>query len=94
MAESRSRHESDFSGISQASLAKDPSDDIQPVRTISHSLPPRNSDDPEFVNGKRVLREEDAFEKTAYAWSPRKKWMLLTIVAICQTSMLVFPVLC
>jgi hypothetical protein len=37
-------------------------------------------------NGKRVLREEDAFEKLAYAWSDRKKWTLLTVVAICQTS--------
>ena len=36
---------------------------------------------------KKVLREEDAFEKTAYAWSPSKKWWILTVVALCQTSM-------
>ncbi|PSN67410.1 MFS general substrate transporter [Corynespora cassiicola Philippines] len=34
-----------------------------------------------------VLHEEDAYEKTAYAWSSRKKWILLTVVAFCQTSM-------
>ncbi|KAF2475256.1 MFS general substrate transporter, partial [Lindgomyces ingoldianus] len=34
-----------------------------------------------------VLSNEDAFEKTAYAWSTWKKWILLTVVALCQTSM-------
>lgn len=75
-------------------MVKDPNNDIQPVRTISHSTPPENSIDPELVNGKRILREEDAFEKTAYAWSTRKKWILLTIVAICQTSMFVLSLFC
>ncbi|KAF2022022.1 MFS multidrug transporter [Aaosphaeria arxii CBS 175.79] len=45
------------------------------------------SNEPLVVDGKVVLREEDAFDKTAYAWSPRRKWIMLTIVAICQTSM-------
>ncbi|KAF2476410.1 MFS general substrate transporter [Lindgomyces ingoldianus] len=40
-----------------------------------------------IVNGKPVLREEDAFESTGYAFSPKKKWWILTVVALCQTSM-------
>ncbi|KAF2703015.1 MFS general substrate transporter [Pleomassaria siparia CBS 279.74] len=43
--------------------------------------------EPLIINGKRVLRDEDAFEVTAYAWSIKKKWILLTVVALCQTSM-------
>jgi predicted MFS family arabinose efflux permease len=48
-----------------------------------------NSDDSAFVDGKRVLREADtdAHLHTAYSWSTRKKWILLTVVALCQTSM-------
>ncbi|KAF2865935.1 major facilitator superfamily domain-containing protein [Massariosphaeria phaeospora] len=40
-----------------------------------------------YVNGKHVLTEEEGFEKTAYAWSDRKKWILLTVVALTQMSM-------
>jgi MFS family permease len=42
-----------------------------------------------FVDGKRVLHEADpdAQPHTAYSWSTRKKWILLTVVALCQTSM-------
>lgn len=36
---------------------------------------------------KPILQEEDAPENTAYAWSNKKKWTLLTVVALCQTSM-------
>jgi MFS family permease len=54
-------------------------DAVAPVRT--------NSDESNIVDGKRVLREQDAVECTAYAWSTRKKWILLTVVALCQTSM-------
>ena len=57
-------------------VKKSPSDGIQAVRT--------NSD---LVNGKRVLRQEDAFHKTAYSWSNKKKWAILSVVALCQTSM-------
>jgi hypothetical protein len=35
----------------------------------------------------RVLNERDDYESTAYMWSLKKKWILLTVVALCQTSM-------
>ena len=40
-------------------------------------------------DGRRVLDENDAtnHKYTAYAWSKKKKWILLTVVALCQTSM-------
>ncbi|KAF2111734.1 major facilitator superfamily domain-containing protein [Lophiotrema nucula] len=40
-------------------------------------------------NGRRVLDENDKAnaKHTAYAWSKKKKWILLTVVALCQTSM-------
>jgi hypothetical protein len=34
-----------------------------------------------------VLNEANAFEYTAYNFSNRKKWAVLTVVALCQTSM-------
>ncbi|KAF2738507.1 MFS general substrate transporter [Polyplosphaeria fusca] len=36
---------------------------------------------------KPVLRVDDAPEATAFYWSAKKKWILLTVVALCQTSM-------
>jgi MFS family permease len=51
------------------------------------SSPDRQQQEPLIINGKRVLSEEDAFEHTAHAWSTRKKWICLSIVALCQTSM-------
>lgn len=35
---------------------------------------------------KIILQEEDAPHALAYDWSSRKKWVLLTVVAVCQTS--------
>jgi hypothetical protein len=35
---------------------------------------------------KIVLNEHDNRSATAYAWSTKKKWTLLTIVAFCQIS--------
>ncbi|KAF2636849.1 MFS general substrate transporter [Massarina eburnea CBS 473.64] len=45
------------------------------------------TEQPTLIDGKRVLTELSSFDQTAYAWSTKKKWMLLTVVAICQTSM-------
>ncbi|KAF2659301.1 MFS general substrate transporter [Lophiostoma macrostomum CBS 122681] len=59
-------------------VKKGPSDGIRPVQT---------NDTTALVDGKRVLREEDVFHKTAYAWSTKKKWAILSVVALCQTSM-------
>lgn len=39
------------------------------------------------LSGKRILNEDEDFDKTANAWSVKKKWILLTVVALCQTSM-------
>ncbi|KAL5117706.1 hypothetical protein ACEQ8H_004454 [Pleosporales sp. CAS-2024a] len=38
-------------------------------------------------NGPPKLTEANAIEHTAYAWSNTKKWAVLTVVALCQTSM-------
>ncbi|KAF2259707.1 MFS general substrate transporter [Lojkania enalia] len=56
-------------------------EEIVPIRT--RDVTPT----PSLVNGKLVLTEGNSYEKTAYAWSIRKKWTLLTVVALCQTSM-------
>jgi hypothetical protein len=42
---------------------------------------------PAALQGKRILDEYEDFDKTANVWSGKKKWTLLTIVALCQTSM-------
>ncbi|KAF2437746.1 MFS general substrate transporter [Karstenula rhodostoma CBS 690.94] len=42
---------------------------------------------PAALEGKRILDEYEDFDKTANAWSIKKKWTLLTVVALCQTSM-------
>jgi hypothetical protein len=34
-----------------------------------------------------VLNEANSAEHTAYAFSIKKKWWILTVVALCQTSM-------
>ena len=36
---------------------------------------------------KIMLNEHDNRSASAYAWSTKKKWTLLTIVAFCQISM-------
>jgi hypothetical protein len=80
------RHSS--SSGSPSAPKKSPQDEITPVSQVStNNVEEKLSG--QVVNGKNVLAEEDAFEKTAYAWSTKKKWTLLTVVAICQTSMYV-----
>ncbi|KAH5371875.1 hypothetical protein HBI48_034190 [Parastagonospora nodorum] len=37
--------------------------------------------------GPLILNEANAIEHTAYQWSSHKKWAVLTVVALCQTSM-------
>ncbi|KAF2007187.1 MFS general substrate transporter [Amniculicola lignicola CBS 123094] len=36
---------------------------------------------------KLILKQEEAFEATGYAFSTSKKWWILSVVALCQTSM-------
>ena len=38
-------------------------------------------------NAPLVLNEANAIEHTAYMFSTKKKWWILTVVALCQTSM-------
>jgi hypothetical protein len=39
-----------------------------------------------------ILNEANSIEHTAYAFSTKKKWWILTVVALCQTSMSKLPV--
>lgn len=41
-------------------------------------------------NSTTVLNEANAVEHTAYMFSTNKKWWILTVVALCQTSMSMF----
>lgn len=38
-------------------------------------------------NGITILNEATNLKDTAYAFSTKKKWWILTVVALCQTSM-------
>ncbi|KAF1958686.1 MFS general substrate transporter [Byssothecium circinans] len=38
-------------------------------------------------DGKTILNDVDGFEHTGYCFSKRKKWWILSVVALCQTSM-------
>jgi len=46
---------------------------------------------PTNENTLTVLNEANAVEHTAYTFSTKKKWWILTVVALCQTSMSRFP---
>jgi hypothetical protein len=85
VATANDRQESDTS--SQVNN-KEAMDEIKPICTNETTRHPPAAP---LVNGKLVLRVEDAWEKTAYAWSDKKKWALLSVVAICQTSMVCIP---
>jgi hypothetical protein len=39
------------------------------------------------IGGAHKLTEANCIEKTGYVFSTRKKWWILTVVALCQTSM-------
>ena len=66
---------------------KDAVDNVRQVQTESSqgTSPPRNSK-VEF-EGAEILDEINGYEYTAYNWSTKKKWWILTVVALCQTSM-------
>jgi hypothetical protein len=48
------------------------------------------SPSPGNTNAPLVLNEANSFEHTAYSFSTKKKWAILTVVALCQTSMSTF----
>ncbi|KAI8937684.1 hypothetical protein NX059_005385 [Plenodomus lindquistii] len=46
---------------------------------------------PTNETGPLILNEANAVEHTAYMFSTKKKWCILTVVALCQTSMSELP---
>jgi hypothetical protein len=45
------------------------------------------------TTGPLKLNEVNTYEKTGYAFSTKKKWWILSVVALCQTSMSEWPLL-
>jgi hypothetical protein len=78
------RHPSDGSAGSNGGRKKIPSTEIEMTPVDSS---PRQLAAPVDPNAPKILTEVNAFEYTAYAFSKRKKWAVLTVVALCQTSM-------
>jgi hypothetical protein len=54
------------------------------VNYFENTVTSKESSDP---NATLELNEANSIEYTAYSWSNRKKWAVLTVVALCQTSM-------
>jgi hypothetical protein len=55
--------------------------------SMPNSLDQTPSTQPIITNPVRVLNEVHDFDHTAYSWTTKKKWAVLTVVALCQTSM-------
>tara|TARA_R110002003_G_scaffold288_14_gene18448 strand:+ start:17351 stop:17605 length:255 start_codon:yes stop_codon:yes gene_type:complete len=55
------------------------------ARAVGRS--PASSTAPVDPDAPLVLHEANALEHTAYNFSAKKKWAVLTVVALCQTSM-------
>ncbi|KAH7079148.1 major facilitator superfamily domain-containing protein [Paraphoma chrysanthemicola] len=71
------RHPSDTSAATDGSSAKE-------IRAISRSP---SSSTAIAADAPLVLNEANCLEHTAYNFSTKKKWAVLTVVALCQTSM-------
>jgi hypothetical protein len=50
-------------------------------------VPTRSTGGEDESRGPLKLDEANSVEKTGYMFSTRKKWQILTVVALCQTSM-------
>jgi hypothetical protein len=59
----------------------------QPRAASESSSAVRPVESKEGENGITILNEATNLKDTAYAFSTRKKWWILTVVALCQTSM-------
>lgn len=68
----------------------------QPRHPSATSIPSQTPSDQERKSSSialtpptppRILNELNSHEKTAYHFSNRKKWAILTVVGLCQTSM-------
>ena len=66
------------SGSSHGSHSKKPGASAREMAALDNQDPTR---------APRVLDEVVDYEYTAYAFSNKKKWAILTVVALCQTSM-------
>jgi hypothetical protein len=56
------------------------------IGASAHEMAPLENED-SMTRAPRVLDEVQDYEYTAYAFSNKKKWAILTVVALCQTSM-------
>lgn len=56
-------------------------------RSIESTLQTRRTEAKEGDNSITILNEATNLTDTAYAFSTKKKWWILTVVALCQTSM-------
>jgi hypothetical protein len=79
------RHPSDGSMGSEGPGAKEATSSAFEAVPVDSS--PRPSTTPVNPNIPLVLSEANAIEYTAYNFSNKKKWAVLTVVALCQTSM-------
>ena len=76
------RNDSDASSGGSGPRNKQAADAIEMVATHSRQAQP---------SGPLELNEVNAYEKTGYAFSNKKKWAILTVVGLCQTSMSKWP---
>jgi hypothetical protein len=72
------RNGSDTRSSGSASRKKNPTEEIEMIPTQSIETGP---------SGAFKLDEANSVEKTGYMFSTKKKWQILTVVALCQTSM-------
>lgn len=72
------RSGSDAKSSGSTSRKKQPNDNIEMVPTRSAET---------GSSGAFKLDEANSVEKTGYMFSTKKKWQILTVVALCQTSM-------
>jgi hypothetical protein len=79
------RHPSDRSVRQNGPGVKEVRDTDMQTTLLDNS--PRPSTAPSDPNAPLVLTEANAFKHTAYHFSNRKKWAILTVVGLCQTSM-------
>jgi hypothetical protein len=79
------RHPSDGSVGSDAPGAKEADTSTFEAGLLDST--PRPSTAPVDSSEPLTLSEANALEYTAYNFSNKKKWAVLTVVALCQTSM-------
>lgn len=79
------RHHSDGSVESDGLGRKEANSSAFMAVELDHTS--TSSTAPAIPHPPLVLNEVNSIEHTAYRWSTKKKWAVLTVVALCQTSM-------